>query len=377
MNITIPSDVVAAARVQERERITLENVAAKALIPLGRRIVIAVTRAYERGEDVTAAIRAAMEHMEPLVADAMTTAHLQGRLRSVRNATAAMAARRKAAAAYDSALAFLQRRLDLKPDEVRALRARYGNEAARVTRGLSAAVEKRAQKAVVATIESGVTLREGMANLRKAMVSAGAGPQKPYLLETLTRTQMQMAYSAGRLGANEDPAIQEILWGYTYVTAGDDRVRDEHAALDGVTLAKDDPEWNSIMPPNGFACRCSVIEVFDEGTSTGVPANVDVDGRPTVPGPDPGFAFNPGRVLTDPLPMPKVQSGVHLLPLPPKGAPPQLEALYKERQKAYGKMRKTGLNPTEQAAANRRFQAATEALQQAQRDHPEWWRRGS
>jgi SPP1 gp7 family putative phage head morphogenesis protein len=44
-----------------------------------------------------------------------------------------------------------------------------------------------------------------------------------------------------------------------YRTAEDDRVRPEHAVLDNLVLATDDPRWGSIYPPNGWNCRCTVI----------------------------------------------------------------------------------------------------------------------
>lgn len=46
-----------------------------------------------------------------------------------------------------------------------------------------------------------------------------------------------------------------------YRTAGDDRVRPEHAALQGVTLPIDDPFWEEYYPPNGWNCRCTVVQV--------------------------------------------------------------------------------------------------------------------
>lgn len=39
-----------------------------------------------------------------------------------------------------------------------------------------------------------------------------------------------------------------------YVTAGDNRVRPEHAAWDGIVKPVDDPFWNSHNPPNGYRC---------------------------------------------------------------------------------------------------------------------------
>ena len=46
-----------------------------------------------------------------------------------------------------------------------------------------------------------------------------------------------------------------------YRTQHDDKVRPEHAALDGVTLPITDPFWESYYPPNGWNCRCTVAQV--------------------------------------------------------------------------------------------------------------------
>ena len=46
-----------------------------------------------------------------------------------------------------------------------------------------------------------------------------------------------------------------------YRTAKDDKVRPEHAALDGVTLPMSDSFWETYFPPNGWNCRCSVVQV--------------------------------------------------------------------------------------------------------------------
>ncbi len=46
---------------------------------------------------------------------------------------------------------------------------------------------------------------------------------------------------------------------WEYKTAGDDKVRPEHEALDGVILPANDPRWKKIFPPNGWKCRCYVV----------------------------------------------------------------------------------------------------------------------
>lgn len=46
-----------------------------------------------------------------------------------------------------------------------------------------------------------------------------------------------------------------------YRTAQDDRVRDDHALMDGITLPPSDPFWDKYYPPNGWGCRCTAVQV--------------------------------------------------------------------------------------------------------------------
>lgn len=81
-----------------------------------------------------------------------------------------------------------------------------------------------------------------------------------------------------------------------YRTAHDDKVRPTHAALDGVTLPITDTFWDEFHPPNGWNCRCTVVQVrksrypatpHDEAMSLGEEAlEFDKKGM---------FRFNPGK----------------------------------------------------------------------------------
>jgi SPP1 gp7 family putative phage head morphogenesis protein len=51
------------------------------------------------------------------------------------------------------------------------------------------------------------------------------------------------------------------LFDLQYRAVLDDRTRSEHAALNGLTARADDPVWSTIYPPNGWNCRCEVIQV--------------------------------------------------------------------------------------------------------------------
>lgn len=46
-----------------------------------------------------------------------------------------------------------------------------------------------------------------------------------------------------------------------YRTAYDNRVRPEHKVLHGITLPASDPFWDEFFPPNGWRCRCTVVQV--------------------------------------------------------------------------------------------------------------------
>jgi len=80
---------------------------------------------------------------------------------------------------------------------------------------------------------------------------------------------------------------KDILPYLKYRTAGDGRVRPEHAALDGIVKRVDDAFWTTLMPPNGWNCRCGVIQM-DEGEETNT-ENLVVENVPNE------FMFNAGK----------------------------------------------------------------------------------
>lgn len=87
-----------------------------------------------------------------------------------------------------------------------------------------------------------------------------------------------------------------------YRTAGDNRVRDEHAAINLTTLPIDDPFWGSYFPPNGWRCRCVAVQVrkgkydesnSDEAMTKGEKATTRINKKGE--NADAIFRFNPGK----------------------------------------------------------------------------------
>jgi SPP1 gp7 family putative phage head morphogenesis protein len=81
-------------------------------------------------------------------------------------------------------------------------------------------------------------------------------------LQTEYDTAIGSAQMAGKWNEFADDVNLE------YTTAGDDRVRESHAVLDGTIKPKSDSFWNKYYPPNGYNCRCSVLEAQTGSEST-------------------------------------------------------------------------------------------------------------
>lgn len=80
--------------------------------------------------------------------------------------------------------------------------------------------------------------------------------------ENLLRIHGFQAYAVSRHQAQFDP--DNLATYLKYVTCHDDRVRPEHAALDGIILPRSDPFWNTHYPPWDWGCRCLAVEMMAE-----------------------------------------------------------------------------------------------------------------
>ena len=200
---------------------------------------------------------------------------------------------------YEGAVRFTAQRVGLSAQQVGAIRANYGGPAAEAAAGLSRNLNAKLAPAFARIVEEGLDRRKSNAVIRRAFRVAGVVPRSDALVETLFRTNTQIAFSAGQWEVDTSTAMADVLWGYEYVTIGDDRVRAAHVALDGTKLPKEAPEWNTIFPPNGWNCRCQAIRIYRE-VKEKPPRTKVVDGVPTEPVPDEGFAFNPGLIFGGP-----------------------------------------------------------------------------
>jgi SPP1 gp7 family putative phage head morphogenesis protein len=129
----------------------------------------------------------------------------------------------------------------------------------------------------------------------------------PSRLATIFRTNMQAAYAVGAWQQIEDQA--DLAPFLLYDAVDDHRTRPEHAAYDDQVHRVDSPFWDTHYPPNGWNCRCSVIQLsaedlqelgLEESPERPMPTERWVNPRTgkterIAQGTDPGFSSNPGR----------------------------------------------------------------------------------
>lgn len=168
-----------------------------------------------------------------------------------------------------------------------SLSSRIISSAVQLVRGVTQDTQRQLREKVSQLISERSTVRHAVGELNQTFNTLGLAGSE-WRLETIFRTQTQLSYNGAQYKTSRTPAVEEILWGYKYITVGDDRVRPEHEVLDGITLPKDHPFWSTHWPPNGWNCRCAVIPLYESRPIVFPPDNA--------PLPDPDFAYNPGLI---------------------------------------------------------------------------------
>lgn len=111
------------------------------------------------------------------------------------------------------------------------------------------------------------------------------------------RAEYNFVQSSAEMAAKWERFMEDgDRYNLQYRTANDGKVRPEHASLHGVTLPITDSFWEEFYPPNGWNCRCTVVQVrkskypateHDEAIALGeLATGKDTKGI---------FRFNPGK----------------------------------------------------------------------------------
>lgn len=261
---------------------------------LSRQIRISVLFDVRSGKDPTTALRSEDEALTTALTTTMAASHLTaiGLTKDIYRAKGInlKTDQDQLALSASGALRAAGRRSKAS-GLIPSLRELYKPRATKQIAIVQDAIEQVVAAAVRETIAQGLPTAQAIASVRSAMTNAGLSFDQPWAYETMVRTETNLAYSAGRQHFNNDPAVSEILHSMEYSAVGDARTRPNHLDYDGTIAPVDDPIWQSITPPNGYNCRCTLIEVFDD----------EAPSQPTdtskLPAPDEGFSFNPADIF--------------------------------------------------------------------------------
>ena len=206
-----PKIIMVAQRIDARQR-ALERPAVRTAESIGRALRVQVLRALASGRPLTGPMDRARDALAVLFARLMAAAHLQGRSTALELAGAAqLRRRRRFATDLEGAIDSMMQRMALPPDQAAALTAQYGPAAMQAAKGFSAHVNQQVSMAITEGLAAGESTRDLTATVRGAFDRAGVRMDKPWLFETIARTQAAIAQTAGQLNANADPAIDSII----------------------------------------------------------------------------------------------------------------------------------------------------------------------
>ena len=165
---------------------------------------------------------------------------------------------------FDEAIAAFERRNIVTPEEFETMDEAARAESFTAVRLAHETLVTRARDLLLRTLNEGGTFDDFRTALTEDEHVLGVTPSAPWYLETVYRTNVQMAYGAGRLQLLTSPAVAAVRPYLERRTTKDDRVRPSHAALEGAVFRQDDPDIGAVSPPYcggtlAFNCRCVLV----------------------------------------------------------------------------------------------------------------------
>lgn len=168
--------------------------------------------------------------------------------------------------AFVEAMAFFQAKDIVDPDTWSELDDKAKRRAFSVAGVTKANVLGDAWKAIDRALSKGTTFEDFKKEIGPKLEQTWGGSvaNPSWRMETIFRTNVQSAYSAGRWQVTMDPDIVQIRPYRMFDAVMDSRVSAVCEACDGTTLPADDPWWNGHLPPCHHACRSGFVSLSKE-----------------------------------------------------------------------------------------------------------------
>ena len=209
---------------------------------------------------------------------------------------------------FKDAVEFLKRKKALTSEEYRLLDEECRARAFTVSGYTSAEILQEFLDCLQKAAEEGTTKEQFQKDMEHFLEAHGYEGMNPWKSDNIFRTNIQTAFSAGHYKSMTDETVMKMRPYWQYQTAGDGKVRESHAVMEGRVYPADDPIWDIWYPPNGFKCRCIVVSLSERQVKsmglhveTQPPHDVDYStGEIRFLFPDKGFSNNPAKAVWKP-----------------------------------------------------------------------------
>jgi SPP1 gp7 family putative phage head morphogenesis protein len=186
-------------------------------------------------------------------------------------------------------------RLSLNPDEMAALGAAFRGFAFTMVDVWNTDFLDAMAETIGTAIKDGLSEAAWVENAQEVLDRFGAesGLQvysgerfSAAYADLVFRQNVMSAYAAASYSVMFSPEMIDEDPYWLFATAGDDRVRETHAALGGLVFRKDDQSSLAFLPPCSWNCRCQCIPLSQDDLDAG---GYDVSDTQGLEIPDPDF----------------------------------------------------------------------------------------
>lgn len=133
----------------------------------------------------------------------------------------------------------------------------YSRREFSLRQGIALDVTRAVQAEVARLVQTGGTVEDFV---KQSSLLDGGHVSDAYA-RTVFRTEVTRAQTAGRIQQATSPELAGFVVAWRYNAVGDRRTRPNHRALDRKMWAVGHAAWREVAPPNGWNCRCRLINV--------------------------------------------------------------------------------------------------------------------
>ena len=192
---------------------------------------------------------------------------------------------------FSDALAWFRKRVAMTRADFARLTAAAKRKAFTVSNVAQLDLVNHALKAIDDAVAKGTSLEDFKKDIGGQLKKAWSGTVEdpPWRLETIFRTNVQLAYGAGRYKQATHPDVVDDRPVWMFDAILDGRTSEICSSCDHTKRPADDPWWGSHTPPLHFNCRSSFIALTEKQSRL----NGGITARPPGIEPDDGFGLSP------------------------------------------------------------------------------------